>query len=415
MIPSSTPTAEPSPDIAGALSRGVTYLESGNNRLAVIEFLNASKEKPNDPEIYMYLNRAYANSSGNQKMTIGIIIPFTGENKLLARKTEDFLCGAALAQRQVNFEGGVREKDLEFRICRLTGVKEKDESLIKLLFESKPMAVITPGTGEMLQYTGKQAEEGGTAFLAPQPHIITSDSPGGNTIILGIPAEKQLDATIRTLETSQAKEISIVYDAENYDALRKILEQKLAAKKIKLVDSCPYQPDKLDFENCVTMVGAASPDGVVVLGKEEAAAGFVTKLRKKGSGVRVFLPPFLTDEAFLALCGEKTNDIIGTGYLGKSFNYKAQYFIELYEKSFGKASSGDSAAGYDLVNLVSEAGRQSFAEPDKILAILKSQSLEPGFSGVSGSFGKKNENHTYQWAVFESSEGKWKESGGFQQ
>ncbi|MCE1248405.1 MAG: protein kinase [Firmicutes bacterium] len=415
LIPVSTPSAEPTPDSSGSLSRGVSYLEAGNYRLAIDELLAASKDKPNDPEIFLYLNRAYAGSSGNKKMTAGIILPFAGENKISAAKNQDFLSGAALAQRQINFDGGIKETDVEFRICRLTGSKEKDESLIKMLIDAKPVFIIAPGYCDTNAFTAEQSQQAGIAFLTPQWGLLSADKQGAKAIVLGIPAEKQIDAVIRTLETNQAKEVSIVYDAENYDSLRKLLEQKMASKKITLVDSLPYQPDKLDFDNSVTSVGAASPDGVVILGKEEAAAGFVARLRKKGAGVRVFLPPFLTDESFLALCGEKTNDIIGTGYLGRSFNYKAQYFMELFENAFGRPASRESAAGYDLLNLAAEAGRQTFAEPDKILAALQNQSLEPAFYGVSGVFGKKNDNQVFQWAVFESSEGKWKESGGFQQ
>ena len=406
------PVASPSEEPGKPLELGKKYYDEGDYRNAVLQLVRARQKNPGDSQTLLLLNRTYDSVAGAPSASLGVLIPPADEKEKTDDKFSHFLSGVILAQRTVNFNGGINGKTLSLNIVRLTGDEKSDRESIKNLVDSKPMAIITPRydskNKQLMEMTGKK----GIAVLSPG--VPGSEKDPGNLVTWGNSPEKQMGAMAKFLKTLGKTKIYLVFEAGSFDDYVTVLEKELNNVDIKIVKLISYKRDALNFNLSLEEKKELAPDAIVILGNESGAAYFVNTLRRNGFDTDVFLSPGLTRESFLAQCGENCTNLIGLSsfYTGIS-NSNGSYFSSLYKETYSGAPRLESALGYDLSNIVVFAARKSFPDPEKILSFMNSIKPGKGYKGASGYFGGRMDKTSRWWATVESKEGKWQETGGF--
>ncbi|MCD4786353.1 MAG: protein kinase [Candidatus Eremiobacteraeota bacterium] len=412
-IPYSTPTPSATEKPGSALERGIECYRQGEYREAVIALLKARKEDPDNPEILLHLNSAYAAVSGKPIINIGIILPFSKKKDNPAAKTDEYLSGAALAQREINFAGGVGGKRLGLKICRLTGDRKKDDEILSSFLNSSIVAVA--------DFTGKTRNKKISKIVKSKeiPVVAIKSAQGGiaasKILSWGITGKRLGGALVKTVRIYNPDGVYIIHEKESFKPEMSFIQEELLKANININKKFVYNTDKPDLDRHIDEIKSSGKGALIILLPKRSAIHALSSIHKNRLENRVFLPPDMATGEFLAELGVKPENLVSLSpfYRGVH-NYRSNYFISLYKETFDNEPGIKSARGYDIINLMAYAARKSFPESRKIFAFLSSLEAQDGYSGITGNYGGKARKRPMWWAVLESSDGKWKETGGFQ-
>jgi len=416
LIPGTKPTPSETEKPGSALERGLKYYRQGKYRKAVIDLLKARKEDPHNPEILLHLNSAYMAVSGKPVMNIGVVLPSiskTENSKNSDKNQNDYLPGAALAQREVNFEGGIRGKQLGLKICRLSGDGKKDKEAILSLLDSSIVA--------LADFTGK-TREGEIDRIVDSKEIpvvaIKSEQVKADPLKIppwGVSDKHLAGAFVKMVKIYSPDGVYIIYDKELFKTETSIIEKELLKSNINLIRKFAYDTDKPDLDRHIEEIKSSGKGALIILLPERSAIHAVSSIHKNRLTNRVFLPPHTATDEFLAESNTRFESLISLSPFYRGIhNYRSNYFIDLFRETYNNEPGLKSAQGYDIINLITHAARKSFPESSKISAFLSSMGTRDSFRGITGNYGGETGDKTMWWAVLESSNGKWNETGGFQ-
>lgn len=415
--PSPSPSISPGP--VSDLEKGIRLYSNGDYAESIKALKRAREENPGDPESLIYLNNAYAAASGLDTMTIKIFIVDKSKSS-----AADFLSGAGLAQKNSNELGGIRGRKIiiDFDIAELKNGKVNGAPSIG---GENPAATIIRARDQVDEFVGLDEIN--------EPLIVMGNftqNSGSSLNLKDAPTELKVRALLRCIREKGVTDLVLVRNSGFAgNESRIFLEQFSGAPKeedLILLGTAEYSPEQLDFTRVIDLVKNKKPGGVVFLGKEDEGTQFVKSLRQKGIAEPVFVPSRLTSSTFLKSLKSEGVGVVGSRFLFEDpRSFDSANFINEYQKTFlQELTNSESAYGYDLINLIVLAGRKSLTTSGKLLSTSSLLKAVKIFNGASGEIMVRSGNdakngviegsiHPRWWAIMESSNGRWKQVGGF--
>jgi serine/threonine protein kinase/ABC-type branched-subunit amino acid transport system substrate-binding protein len=408
----SNPSSSMVPENAPPYEKGIAFYNLGLYREAVAEFQKARQKDSSSPEIKMHYNNAVAHASGTDFIIINILL--TDKGKGISNNS--FLAGAVLAQEQINNEGGIIGKQVLLSVYSITGKNRTvDRDAVSTALSDNPAAVLIEDPGILDDATRMMTLTGKIPVLGVGSHHPYKELPlfTGN-----IPHSLYLQALAKFLADSGIESYAFIYDEIFKDSSETFLSDSNLKNKIIMPRS--FARGTLNFDNIIREIEEAKPGGIIVNGSETDLSLLIISLRKSGINSRVYLPlDYITDEFLTGLKGSTQNLAGISPFYSGPEGYRSSNFISLYNENFGvKLSGNKSAFGYDFIQLIAKAGRNSIPDNDKILRYLSNDELVKNYRGVMGSLQMTGIKNNWQfipeyWGIMESENGVWKQTGGF--
>lgn len=395
------------PEDGAPLEKGIALLGLGKPGEAIEQLKIARFQAPDDPEPLIYLNNAYARAGGGETVEISILVPPEKNESV-----KSLLAGAAVAQKQVNLQGGVRGKSLVIEIFRIQEGEKGNSKILGRVFSGSPIALIAPLEGKSLEAVIKLSSKKNTPLLVPGRSPV--NLPAG-MLDWFIPDREKIASIGRMAGARKFKKVAMVKEAGTPGSVTAVLREVLKEENVTITATVEYQKERLGFERNMNRVKAGKPGAVIFIGDDNDAAFFASTLRKAKVKVPVLIPPYAaTDVLIEKLAGGDENVLASVPLYSGPENFPASNFLIRFKDSFKNVKPGvKSAVGSDLVMLTAFAGRKTFPEAEKVFQFLKKPESNKQFKGAVGVFAPKDGKIQRWWAIVQPQKKGWKETGGF--
>jgi serine/threonine protein kinase len=416
------------------LDKGIAFYEKGQYRDAINELEKARERDKKSPVALMYLNNALIKEAKSEYINIGIFIssPSSGSTPAQSPTAKSdtsgndlsnyntFLSGAVLAQQRVNFEGGIKGKQIILNLYTLSGEQKKDEFIISSVFNNNPVAVLADLGENSLKSVKKTAEMKKTPVLTYAP---MKEDNNSSVLSFSLSRKAETQALLQYVVKSKISPVSIVYSMSTPTDITDVFLKQMYPG-LKISGTYSYQPDKMNLEKTISDLKKKPQAGIITLGQEPDILFLISSIRKAGIKTKIYLPSYLSTPELIDRLKIKEPNLVGINTLYYwPENYNTANFMGLYQDAYDKSQPDiKSSYSYDFVWLITFAGRKTSPESEKILTFLTKDEANKKFEGVLGSLKIKYEPKTSSsigefipewWGVITSSDATWKQSGGF--
>ncbi len=218
-----SPTTDSSSSIGNSLliqdavtdekKQGIEAFRKGNFQDAQAHFKKSLSQRPNDPEALIYLLNAQAQEQNHLK--IAVVVPI-GSNLNIA---QEMLRGVAMAQLQINQQGGIKGKLLLVQIFNDQNDPEIAKQVAqKLVEDSSILAVIGHNTSNASVAAAPIYQQGGLVMITPTS--FANDLSGfGSYIFRTVPKIRYMTDAIAeyVVKTARKNKVAVCYDSKAPD------------------------------------------------------------------------------------------------------------------------------------------------------------------------------------------------------
>jgi ABC-type branched-subunit amino acid transport system substrate-binding protein len=405
--PLPSPTLTPTPVDLPPLEKGKLLLSQGRYPEALEQLRVAQAKDPASPQVLVALNNALALAGGGETITVPV-----AASKIQPERSPGFLLGLCLAQVQINLEGGIRGKKVVLDLFILTG--GTDSSLPAGALGGKPPALLTDAGGSALERLILAAAGQKIMLFAAGEAPAGVSIPG--VVFWGLSPQAQAGALAELARREGRSRIFLVREGQGgggqEDAFKKAMEER----GVKVAGEAILGGDNVDFGKALEGIRGTRPDAVAFMGTGARAALLAGSLQKAGLEKPLLLAPGAVTGDFTRLAGKGRENVTGIlPFHPAGGDYPGSYFAASYGALFGPSVPGmDAARGYDLLNLLSYAGRKASPEADRISRFFSSPGGDAAFTGVAGTLGAPGAGGARWWGIVKISGGEWKDAGGFE-
>jgi len=317
-----------------------------------------------------------------ETIKIGVLAPLTGE---VATYGVWFKNSAELARDEINDEGGVLGKELEFIIEDTAGDPKAGVNAAKKLIEVDKVGILLgPAASGVVLSVAPLAEQNQVVLLSPiASNYMISES--GDYIFRIAPSDtlqsKILSAWIyNDLEYDNA---AVVYTNNDYGVgLKEAFESDYAGYggTIALAESC--DPNATDLRTQITKIKELKDvDFVMLFVYPEEGGYFLKQSKEMGLTLPVIGTDTLHDAQVLEIAGDAANGLTFTDVAEVS-GAEWEAFSKKYKERFGEDPNIVCAESYDGVKVLVEAiEKAGSADSDAVKEALYGIQ---GYLGASG-------------------------------
>lgn len=340
-------------------------------------------------------NSGASNTADNETFNVGGNFGLSGAFSAYGTAIND---GAALAFKEINEDGGVLGKDVNYiSVDNKSDATESTTQTARLIDEENISVLVGSDTTGSTEAQIQTATDASVPIVAPAAtgDSLTLDSSGN-----------VLDYVFRVpfQDTFQGSVLAEFANQEGYETAAIIQDnssdygQNLAAEfddifEGEVVGTESYVSGDTDFNSILNNIASKNPDVIFIAGYYTEGGSIVKQAREMGIESAILAPDGFGAEEFVELAGAKNvNNFYYTAHYttGEGATDKTTEFVEAFEAEYGSAPNMFDALGYDAAYLVADAAER--AGEDDRQAITDALAETTNFEGVTGTF-SFDENH----------------------
>lgn len=322
------------------------------------------------------------NSKGKQEVTIGAMLPLTGD---VANWGQDTMDGINLALEEAN----KTSEKYHFRVISEDSKgSEKDGALAarKLISVDKVPVIIGDNVSGPTMAAAPIADKNKVVLLSPSAstpklsgvseyffRIYPSDTAEGSFMA---------DAAYRKLSL---RNVAVMYINNDFGVgLKDVFTKEFAAFGGKITASIAYDRDQTDFRSHLTRVKETSPDGLYLAGYYSDGGLILKQAKQLALGCRMLGSTTHEDPKLLTSAGDAANGLVypySTGFDAKSEDATAKEFLAKFKAKYGKDPGLVAALGYDCTRLIIRAVEEREPSANGIRQYFKDAK---NFAGAAG-------------------------------
>lgn len=319
-------------------------------------------------------------------ISIGVILPSTGENTLRAMNHRN---GLLLAARHINRMGGINGKKLRLEVRDNQGSTEKTAAITRdLIYETEVAAIIggiTPGETRVIQFLCEKAQ---VPFLTSMcTHFEITANDASYTFRSISDDQKQFEAIAEyTARRFSSRKPALIYDNELYgtESAQKFIAT-CARFGQQVCAALSYRPGSLNFRKQLNIILSSNPDSLIILAPPTDSAIILRQAREARFSQPIMGGNAMSTPQFLNLAGVYSEGtIITLPFNARLGGQRADYFLSEYFEQHSVQADADAAMGYEALMVLAMALKAG--APDRIAVRNAIASLH-GWESISGSGG----------------------------
>ena len=340
-------------------------------------------------------NSGATNTAGNETFNVGGNFGLSGAFSAYGTAIND---GAALAFKEINEDGGVLGKDVNYiSVDNKSDATESTTQTARLIDEENISVLVGSDTTGSTEAQIQTATDASVPVVAPAAtgDSLTLDS-SGNVLeyVFRVPFQDAFQGSVLAeFANQEGYETAAIIQDNSSD-----YGQNLAAEfddifEGEVVGTESYVSGDTDFNSILNNIASKNPDVIFIAGYYTEGGSIVKQAREMGIESAILAPDGFGAEEFVELAGaENVNNFYYTAHYttGEGATDKTTAFVEAFEAEYGSTPNMFDALGYDAAYLVADAAGR--AGEDDRQAITDALAETTDFEGVTGTF-SFDENH----------------------
>lgn len=340
-------------------------------------------------------NSGASNTADNGTFNVGGNFGLSGAFSAYGTAIND---GAALAFKEINEDGGVLGKDVNYiSVDNKSDATESTTQTARLIDEENISVLVGSDTTGSTEAQIQTATDASVPIVAPAAtgDSLTLDS-SGNVLdyVFRVPFQDAFQGSVLAeFANQEGYETAAIIQDNSSD-----YGQNLAAEfddifEGEVVGTESYVSGDTDFNSILNNIASKNPDVIFIAGYYTEGGSIVKQAREMGIESAILAPDGFGAEEFVELAGAKNvNNFYYTAHYttGEGATDKTTEFVEAFEAEYGSAPNMFDALGYDAAYLVADAAER--AGEDDRQAITDALAETTNFEGVTGTF-SFDENH----------------------
>ncbi|MEC1385890.1 ABC transporter substrate-binding protein [Aerococcus viridans] len=340
-------------------------------------------------------NSGATNTAGNETFNVGGNFGLSGAFSAYGTAIND---GAALAFKEINEDGGVLGKDVNYiSVDNKSDATESTTQTARLIDEENISVLVGSDTTGSTEAQIQTATDASVPVVAPAAtgDSLTLDS-SGNVLeyVFRVPFQDAFQGSVLAeFANQEGYETAAIIQDNSSD-----YGQNLAAEfddifEGEVVGTESYVSGDTDFNSILNNIASKNPDVIFIAGYYTEGGSIVKQAREMGIESAILAPDGFGAEEFVELAGaENVNNFYYTAHYttGEGATDKTTEFVEAFKAEYGSAPNMFDALGYDAAYLVADAAER--AGEDDRQAITDALAETTDFEGVTGTF-SFDENH----------------------
>ncbi|MGH2116055.1 ABC transporter substrate-binding protein [Aerococcus urinaeequi] len=340
-------------------------------------------------------NSGASNTADNETFNVGGNFGLSGAFSAYGTAIND---GAALAFKEINEDGGVLGKDVNYiSVDNKSDATESTTQTARLIDEENISVLVGSDTTGSTEAQIQTATDASVPIVAPAAtgDSLTLDS-SGNVLeyVFRVPFQDAFQGSVLAeFANQEGYETAAIIQDNSSD-----YGQNLAAEfddifEGEVVGTESYVSGDTDFNSILNNIASKNPDVIFIAGYYTEGGSIVKQAREMGIESAILAPDGFGAEEFVELAGaENVNNFYYTAHYttGEGATDKTTEFVEAFKAEYGSAPNMFDALGYDAAYLVADAAER--AGEDDRQAITDALAETTDFEGVTGTF-SFDENH----------------------
>ncbi|MGE5403356.1 MAG: ABC transporter substrate-binding protein [Candidatus Saccharibacteria bacterium] len=354
----STGSPNLAPDM-DAYIQGIKAYDAGNFSEA-LSSLSQINSGPRDMLAPVLMENSRVLLEGNEYIEIAVAGPMTGDQAL---KGQAELAGAALAQQEINRNGGISGKKIVIDIFDDRANKGNPTiNAAKSVVNSKALAVIGHIGSSNTLAAAPIYEAGKIAAISPSSSSTKISNAGDYIFRVCSDDNAQGKALVDYAKQTGIKKAAIVYlPSDDYSrTLHDAIMQEMRKVGINPGGEYIYEKEQMDFSETVSKIKASKVDAVFFSGTQVEGSYFIIELKKEAPSVKVLGGDALYIKDLLQTAGNSANGLITTTFFHAKagFPFEAD-FVKNFEETFKGTPNARSALAYDAMYAIANALEES--------------------------------------------------------
>lgn len=315
----------------------------------------------------------------NETVQIGVMLPLTGDAAIYG---ESMGTALELAREQINAEGGILGKKIEFVIEDSACDAKKGVDAINSLVHLKGMKLVIAAecSGPALS-AAPVAEEAKVFYLvasASNPKIKNA----GDYVFRISPSDNQQGKDLAELLYAQGyRNVAAIFMNNAYgEGIAKVFMQEFGALGGAIVEQQQFGQNDNDFRTQLLKIKEANPDAVFLVAYPQSHQLIIKQMGELGLQKQVFATDTFKDQSILNGLGDKAEGVIFSMF-AESKSSEFQKFREDYKQKYGKEYGPFGDYAYDSLYVLKAGIEQANSfDPE----ILKESFYSLEYKGVTG-------------------------------
>ena len=340
-------------------------------------------------------NSGASNTADNETFNVGGNFGLSGAFSAYGTAIND---GAALAFKEINEDGGVLGKDVNYiSVDNKSDATESTTQTARLIDEENISVLVGSDTTGSTEAQIQTATDASVPVVAPAAtgDSLTLDS-SGNVLeyVFRVPFQDAFQGSVLAeFANQEGYETAAIIQDNSSDYGQNLSAEFDDIFEGEVVGTESYVSGDTDFNSILNNIASKNPDVIFIAGYYTEGGSIVKQAREMGIESAILAPDGFGAEEFVELAGaENVNNFYYTAHYttGEGATDKTTEFVEAFKAEYGSAPNMFDALGYDAAYLVADAAER--AGEDDRQAITDALAETTDFEGVTGTF-SFDENH----------------------
>ena len=320
----------------------------------------------------------------NTVIKVGGLAPLTGSLAIYGVTTTN---GAQLAVEEINKNGGINGKQIEYIVLDTKGDATESVMAYNKLVDTNVAAVIGDITSKPTVAVAEIAAQDNMPMITPTGTQVDITEAGPNVfrVCFTNPYQGTVLATLAKERFGADTAGILVNNSSDYsDGIAKAFTEQAEKLGIKFTVKDGYAAGDRDFRAQLTKIAAENPDVLLIPEYYEQASLIAAQAREVG--VKSIFVGSDGWDGIAKTLDSTAYKVIENSYFTNHFSMqdesvKIQNFIKAYKETYKEDPSAFSALGYDAVYMVKEAVEKA-GSTDKQAVVDALKNIE--YDGITG-------------------------------
>lgn len=340
-------------------------------------------------------NSSGATTADNETFNVGGNFGLSGAFSAYGTAIND---GAALAFKEINENGGVLGKDVNYiSVDNKSDATESTTQTARLIDEENISVLVGSDTTGSTEAQIQTATDAGVPVIAPAAtgDSLTLDSSGEVLEYLyRVPFQDAFQgAVLAEFANQEGYETAAIIQDNSSDYGQNLSAQFNDIFEGEVVGTESYVSGDTDFNSILNNIASKNPDVIFIAGYYTEGGSIVKQAREMGIESIIVAPDGFGAGEFVDLAGSSNvNDFYYAAHYttGDGATEKTAAFIDAFEAEYGETPNMFDALGYDAAYLTADAAERAGEDDRQLITDALAETKD--FEGVTGTF-SFDENH----------------------
>ncbi|MDO5649821.1 MAG: ABC transporter substrate-binding protein [Gallicola sp.] len=330
-------------------------------------------------------NGGNGGGSDSDSIIIGGIAPLTGNVAIYGTTATN---GAKLAVEEINANGGVLGKQIDYRVEDDKGDITEATNAYNKLADEGMVALLGAITSQPTGAVAEMAVADNMPMITPTgtQFSITEGRPNVFRVCFTDPFQGEMLAQYVN-ENMQGKKAAIMTNTSSdySNGVADAFKAKAEELGIEIVAQESYGNTDTDFRAQLTNIAGTNPDVLMIPDYYQIIALIAPQAREVGINATMIGPDGwdgVAKQVDASSIDTVENAVFTNHYSVKDENEKVQNFIKNYTEKYGEEPSAFSALAYDGIYMIKDAIEKAGSTDDKQAIVDGLKGIE--FDGVTG-------------------------------